>query len=218
PIISMRPDENLVRIVNSNHPADIQQRRQLSPEIVEYIKSRKNIPLNNFNISHLARRIAPYETRGTGLVVSCFKQLMLFDKLRESKYVQADSLVNPMLLVKIGNQDFRPTSEDLKQWRSVFEEAQNDKQFKIFSHDAVAVETVGMGSGIYDVSNDIQQCIKEIYIGLMVPSVLMDGTDTTYANGSVALDALRQRYMQFRNMLSAWLKRKIFAPISHIND
>jgi hypothetical protein len=42
------------------------------------------------------------------------------------------------------------------------------------------------------------------------------GADTTYANGSVALDVLKQRYMQFRNMLSTWLKRKIFAPISKI--
>ena len=44
------------------------------------------------------------------------------------------------------------------------------------------------------------------------------GADTTYANGSVALDVLRQRYMQFRNMLTVWLRRKIFAPISKIND
>jgi hypothetical protein len=42
------------------------------------------------------------------------------------------------------------------------------------------------------------------------------GADTTYANGGVALDVLRQRYMQFRNMMSTWLKRKIFAPISKI--
>ncbi len=67
-------------------------------------------------------------------------------------------------------------------------------------------------------SNDVQQLIKEIYIGLMVPSVIMDGSDTTYATGSVALDVLRQRYMQFRQMMTSWLKRKIFAPISQIND
>jgi hypothetical protein len=46
---------------------------------------------------------------------------------------------------------------------------------------------------------------------------MMDGgSDTTYANGGVALDVLRQRYMQFRNMMSTWLKTKIFAPISKI--
>jgi hypothetical protein len=61
--------------------------------------------------------------------------------------------------------------------------------------------------------------MKELYIGLMVPQVLMDGGgDVTYANGGITLDVLRQRYMQFRNMISTWLRRKIFAPISKIND
>jgi hypothetical protein len=81
----------------------------------------------------------------------------------------------------------------------------------------VTVERVGYGQGIFDISGDITQIIKEIYVGLQVPPVLMDGgADTTYANGGVALDVLRQRYMQFRNMMSQWLKRKIFAPISKI--
>lgn len=218
PIISLRPDENLRRIVMSHHPADLQQQQQLDPAIIEHVKKGENIPLNNFYVSHLARRISPYEIRGTGLIVSCFRSLMLWDKIRESKFAQADNMVNPLTLVKVGSQEFRPTPVDLDAWRNVFEEAQYDKDFKIFTHDAVNVERVGYGQGIYDTSNDITQLIKEIYIGLMVPSVIMDGSDTTYATGSVALDVLRQRYMQFRNMLSAWLKRKIFAPISKLND
>ena len=134
-----------------------------------------------------------------------------------SKYAQADNVINPLTLVKIGSADYRPTFADLEAWREVFESAQYDKDFKIFTHEGVAVERVGYGQGIFDISGDITQIIKEIYVGLQVPPVLMDGgADTTYANGGVALDVLRQRYMQFRNMMSQWLKRKIFAPISKI--
>lgn len=137
-----------------------------------------------------------------------------------SKYAQADNMINPLTLVKVGAdgpEGFHPTFADLDAWRNVFEEAQNDKDFKIFTHAGVSVERVGYGQGIYDISGDITQIIKEIYVGLQVPPVLMDGgADTTYANGGVALDVLRQRYMQFRNMMSTWLKRKIFAPISKI--
>ncbi len=492
PIISLRPDENLKKIVTSNKAIDIQQRQKLNKSIVEHVKRGENIPLSNFYISHIARRIAPYEIRGTGLPVSCFRQLMLFDRLRESKFAQANGMINPLTLVKIGGGtgELKATPEDLEAYRNVFEchdeetevltsdgfkkyqevidyapiigtnqfeaspkrgikiacfdsqteemkfleptqafvnnysgdmyhfktneidlkvtpnhklyvskkkntwekiEAQNlkltnytrfrsqvkwtgqslefvdilghsvsiesylkslgsslsnylaskieqtndkriprwvlnldqkllkilldalvngstiyttskhladdiyelvykcgcvpnmsvkdnenytiewsisnkvdfpqisssllsiekytgkvwcftvptglfitrrngkitiqgnsgqyDKDFKIFTHDAVTVEKIGSASGIYDISGDITQLIKEIYIGLMVPQVLMDGgADTTYANGGVALDVLRQRYMQFRNMLSIWLRRKIFAPISKIND
>lgn len=138
-----------------------------------------------------------------------------------SKFAQADNMINPLTLVKVGGGagDYKPSPIDLDAYRQIFEEAQNDKDFKIFTHDAVTVERVGYNQGIVDISPDITQLIKEIYTGLMVPAVLMDGgSDTTYANGSVALDVLRQRYMQFRNMLTIWLRRKIFAPISKIND
>jgi len=123
PIISLRPDENLRRMVNSNRPADIQQRRQLSKEIVDHVRKGENIPLNNFNISHLARRISPYEIRGTGLIVNSFRQLMLFDKLRESKFAQADNMINPLTLIKIGDvgKGFFPNPSDLQQWREIFE-------------------------------------------------------------------------------------------------
>ncbi len=217
PIIQLRPDENLKKIIFSNRPTDIEQRKQLNQHIIDSVRRGENIPLDNFHVSHLARRISPYEIRGTGLPVCIFRQLMLFDKLRESKYAQSDNMINPLTLVKIGSADYKPTFADLEAWRSVFEEAQYDKDFKIFTHEGVAVERVGWGQGIYDISGDITQLIKEIFIGLFVPPVMMDGgSDTTYANGGVALDVLRQRYMQFRNMMSQWLKTKIFAPISKI--
>jgi hypothetical protein len=216
-MIMVRPDENLKKIIFSNKSSDIEQRKQLNNHIIDSVRRGENIPLDNFNVSHLARRISPYEIRGTGLPVCIFRQLMLFDKLRESKYAQADNMINPLTLVKIGSADYKPTFADLEAWRGVFEEAQYDKDFKIFTHEGVDVTRVGYGQGIFDISGDITQIIKELYVGLQVPPVLMDGgADTTYANGGVAMDVLRQRYMQFRNMMSTWLKRKIFAPISKI--
>jgi len=220
PIISLRPDENLRRICTSNLRSDIEQRQQIDPSIIEYVRRGENIPMDNFYVSHIARKISPYEIRGTGLPVSCFRQLMLFDKLRESKFAQADNMINPLALITIGGggDNYKPTPEDLNQWRELFEEAQYDKDFKVFAHDGVKIEYISKGGGIYDISGDITQLLKEIYIGLLVPQVIMDGgADVTYANGGVALDVLRQRYMQFRNMLTQWLRRKIFAPISRLN-
>lgn len=220
PMIMLRPDENLKRIVNSNRPSDIEQRKQLNQHIVDSVKRGQNIQLDNFSCTHLARKISPYEIRGTGLPVCIFRALILFDKMRESKYAQADNLINPLTLVKIGTdgpEGLHPTHGDLEAWRQIFEQCQYDKDFKIFTHSGVSVERVGAGQGIYDISGDITQLVKEIYVGLQVPSVLMDGgADVSYSNGGIALDVLRQRYMQFRNMMSIFLKRKIFAPISKI--
>lgn len=221
PIISLRPDENLRRICTSNKPSDIQQRQQLEKNIIEHVRRGENIPFSNFFVSHLARRISPYEIRGTSLLVGCFRALMLLDKIRECDFTIADEMITPFTIVKIGGgaDNYKPTPADLEFYREAFEAAHADRNFKLFTHDGVNVERIGYGQGIYDTTSKVQQLMKELYIGLMVPNVIMDGGgDVTYANGGVTLDVLRQRYFQFRNMLSAWLRRKIFAPISKIND
>ena len=220
PEISLRPDPELKRIVLNNDPESVRLRKQLPPDIIKYIKASKNIPLDNFYVSHLARRISPYETRGTSLIVSCFKALMLWDKFRECKYAQADNLINPITLVKLGGSadaEFKVTPADLEAWRQLLEQAQYDKDFKIITHGSVTIERIGAQT-VIDVSNDITQLIKEIYIGLMIPMVLMESGDVTYANGSLSLDVLKQRYIQFQNMLSKWIKKKVFAPIAQLND
>lgn len=219
PILMLIPDANLKRIVTSGKSADIEQRKQLDPYIVECVKKGQNIPLDPLNISMIARKIAPYENRGTGLPVSIFRQLMLFDKIRESHFAQADDMINPLTIFKIGSESFKPTPADLEAYKNIVEQATYDKNYKLFTHEALDVQVIGKGSGILDTSGHITQLIKEIYTGLMVPSVIMDGgSDTTYSNGGVALDVLKQRYMQFRNMLAAWLKRKVFTPIAIMQD
>lgn len=219
PVIMIRPDDNLQEIVNSNKPQHIEQRKNLNQYIIDTIRKGGNIPVDNIQMSYLARRVAPYDVRGTGLPVSVFRQLMLFDKLRESKFAQSDNMINPMTLVKIGGPDYKATVADIEYYRDQWELAQGDKDFKLFTHDNVTVERNGYGQGIYDISGDITQLIKEIYIGLQVPPGLMDGgQDITYANAGVSLDFLRDRYVSFRMMLTRWIKKKIFEPISKIRN
>lgn len=221
PIIMLRPDANLQRICMSNMPSDIEQRKQLNETIISYVRKGQNIPLDNFSTSHLARRISPYDPRGTGLPVSIFRSLMLWDQLKECKMAQSSDMINPMRIVKIGGgaADYRPSPIDLEAWREVWQASQADKNFKIFTHDAVTVETIGANAGIYDTTGDFTQLLKEMYAGLMVPQIVIEGGgDISYANGGISVDVLRQRYMQFRNMMSAWLRRKIFQPIAKLNE
>jgi hypothetical protein len=50
----------------------------------------------------------------------------------------------------------------------------------------------------------------------MVPKSILTQEGATYASASVALDVMRQRYNSFRTMMSNWLEKKIFAPISEV--
>jgi len=219
PVISLRPDKVLQRIVMSNNPADIQLRKQIPTDVLYHVRKGQNIPLDNFNVSHLKLLSSPYDVRGTSVIVSVFKDLMLYDKLREAKYAQADGLVNPITLVKVGGTaegEYHPTPEDIEYWRNIIEEAQYDKDFKIITHAGMAIERVGASGSVLEVGSDIDLIIKNVFWGLMVPQAVVDSESAAYASASIGLEVLRQRYFNFRNMLAKWLVNKIFAPISEI--
>lgn len=219
PVISLRPDEVLRRLVMSNAPADVQLRKQIPQHIIYHVRRGENIPLDNFNVSHLKMLSSPYDVRGTSVIVSAFKDLMLYDKIREAKFAQADDLVNPITLVKVGGTgegEFHPDAEQLEAWRQVIEEAQYDKNFKIITHAGVAIERAGSSGAVLDIAADIELIIKNIMHGLMVPQAVIDTESAVYASASIGLEVLRQRYFNFRNMLAKWLVNKIFAPISDL--
>ena len=98
------------------------------------------------------------------------------------------------------------------------EEAQYDKDFKIVTHDGVAIERVGFSGSVLDISGDIELIMNNLYTGLMVPKALMDQESATYASSSIGLEVLRQRYDIFRNMIKKWLEQKIFAPMCEAQD
>jgi hypothetical protein len=144
---------------------------------------------------------------------------MLYDKIRESKFAQADSMINPITLIKVGGNtdgDYRATQEDLEFFRQIFEEAEYDKNFKLITHAGVDVQRVGFSGQVLDIAGDMELIIKNIYTGLMVPPAVVDTESAVYASASIGLEVLRQRYFNFRNMMSKWLVNKIFAPISEL--
>lgn len=217
-IVSLRPDATLQRLINSTDPGDLAMKSRLPPHIVDYVRRGQNIPLDNFNVSHLKLLSAPYDIRGTSIVVSVYKDLMLLDKIREAKFAQADGMINPLTLVKLGGEEYKPTQADLEAFRQVLEEAQYDKDFKIVTHNGVDITRVGFSGSTLEVQSDLEFIMNNLYNGLMAPKALFDSEGATYASSSVGLEVLRQRYDIFRNMMKKWLERKIFAPICELQD
>lgn len=217
-LISLKPDMALTRLITSSDPNDIAMRSRLPPHIVEYVRKNQNIPLDNFNVSHLKLLSSPYDIRGTSIIVSVYKDLMLLDKIRESKFAQADGMINPITLVKLGGEEYKPTQADLDAFRQVLEEAQYDKDFKIVTHNGVEIQRVGFSGSTLEVQSDLEFIMNNLYNGLMAPKSLFDQEGASYASSSVGLEILRQRYDIFRNMIKKWLERKIFAPICELQD
>lgn len=218
-IMALKPDASLTKIVMGMDPLSMEMKASLPPNVVQHVLKNEPIPLDSFNVSHLKNASSPQDPRGQSIIVSVWKDLVMLDKYRECKLAQANSMVNPLTLIQIGasNSDGNyPRQEELDAWRSVFEAAQYDKDFKIFTHPDVKVTPVGYSGATLDITQDVAQAIDNILTGLMVPKAIMTQEGSPYANASVALDVMRQRYNNFRGMMANWLEKKIFAPISEI--
>jgi hypothetical protein len=116
-----------------------------------------------------------------------------------------DLFPNELLLVKVGDDNYKPTALELENWRSVFEASKNDPDFKIFSHNAVSVvkfelnkdggitivpadslPTVEIGSSaIKDLHEAIDNIEKKVAqsnqtsLDLSSPNGFLDDADTT---------------------------------------
>jgi hypothetical protein len=57
------------------------------------------------------------------------------------KEIDVDDLFpNDLLIVKVGDDNYPPTKKDLEAWRTLFEVAAKDKDFKIFTHNKVSIQ------------------------------------------------------------------------------
>lgn len=90
PVIYLIPDDSLRRIVQGRSQGDARLRAQLPAETVYHVMRGEDIPLSNFNVSHLKMLNSEYDIRGTSLITACYKDLMLYDKIREMQFCLAE--------------------------------------------------------------------------------------------------------------------------------
>jgi len=218
PIISLVPDENLKKVISSNDIVSRTLREQLPFELLAHLQKGEDIPLDNFNVSHIKMLSSPYDTRGISLITSCYRDLLLYDKIREAKITQADNFINPLTLVKLGNENWKPTDDDIRQWQEQVLDSMGDMGYTVVTHGLVEIQKISNSGQTLDMNSDLEMCMKNIMIGLMVPSSLFDQDYGSYANASVGLEVLRDRYRNFQLQLKKWIEKKILEPIAKIQD
>jgi hypothetical protein len=76
--------------------------------------------------------------------------------------------VAPITLIKVKIPNYKPMPADLEKWRDAFMEAQNDPDFKVFTHDVITIET------IYP---DLSECVSEAHKTRKINLVIEESTD-----------------------------------------
>ena len=79
------------------------------------------------------------------------QNLMTPQQAAETGEVQIETLAEKqegecyITLVRVGDENYSPTLKDLENWREVFEAAQNDPDFKIFTHPSIDISIINIG-------------------------------------------------------------------------
>lgn len=219
PIIKLEPDELLKTIATSNNPEDVEIRQEMDPMVIAAVLTQQNIRLDPFSVCQIARKSSPYEPRGTSIVIRCLKDLLYEDKLREAQFAVADGMITPKTIWKLGDPQngFMPNEQELHDFRMLLQAQAHDPLSSIITHYGLSVDYVGYSGRILPIVPEFQFVEDRILTALYTNKALTHGEGPTYANASIAMEALQGRYMAKREKLEEFCRRKIFEKIAMQN-
>jgi hypothetical protein len=90
--LQLRPDEVLRKIATSTNPADEELRRSIPAHVLSCIEKDEYIPLDERYTSHIWCAEDPYDIRGTSMVTSVIRDLLMYDALRDRAEVDIEQL------------------------------------------------------------------------------------------------------------------------------
>jgi hypothetical protein len=103
PIISFLPDEALIDLLSDRSPEAMELRRSLPSEFVSKVLARQPIRLQNSNCSFIARKMNPYDERGTSLASRLWRIWMVEDAVYASSIATYRRNAGPLKIAKLGD-------------------------------------------------------------------------------------------------------------------
>lgn len=220
PIVELRPDQELKKILQSTDPKEAQIRKRIPREILQKLLWGQNIPMREFNMTHLKRTSSPYDLRGTSIVTRLFRLLMYQDKLMEANITIADNHIFPLKIFKLGdpNQKWVPNETHQQALAELLQQAQMDPNFSIIYHYGLQYEIHGYEGHVMKLNAELESMDKIKMLGLGVSQALLTG-ETTYSSANAGLQVLLGTYKAKRDMFeSEWIYPKVFRPVSELNE
>lgn len=214
-VISLKPDADLKKIVNngpnSTETGDLY--KALPSDIIDAVKSSKDIMLPQVQVSHVKRSHNPFNVRGESIIARVLHTLMYEAKLHDAQYTIADRHVTPKEFYMIGEPGDPADQGEINNFRALLDQTYNNPNQSIIWHHALRIQWEGANGRILPFQSEYDQIQKDLLNGLGISEGFVNGSGPTYSNASVALDVLISRYIVFREKMEQWLKNSIFAPI-----
>ena len=132
PVIAMRPDEELINMIQKRSPGY----DRVTPEVRALIAAGKPIRLDNRSVSHIKYGECGYDRYGIGMVRRLFPILSYKTKLMVAQWIVAERLIIPIRIVKVGSDERPAGPADISAVQSQLAQTANDPNLTIVTHHA----------------------------------------------------------------------------------
>lgn len=218
PILTLRPTQDLRRLVQSKDPRYVRLRQKIPPKILAQISSGRNIPLDSLNASHIKRAAFPYDIRGTSILNRLFRILMYEDAVFQGQIQQAQRHALPLRVFKLGDPQtgWMPTPQNQADFAELLAEIEVDPLAALIYSYGLQVEYHGIEGKQLKITQEWDIIERAKLIALGVSKAFLHG-EVTYASANAGLQVLMLRYRTLRDMLlNDWIYKKVFATMAEI--
>jgi hypothetical protein len=194
--------EDLVKMTKEGDSSVL---KLIPAEVVKAVRSgRGNIPLDPKLYTRITRKKQPYERYATPYLERVFEPIMYKQKLRMMDMSTIEGLVNQLVTVTIGNDEYPASDEDLEAISALFQTP--NKAYTVFWNHTLEVK-FHKPEGIETLNNDkYKQVNDDILAGLGVSRVLIDGQGSNFSTAWVSILSLIERLDNTREKVVRWLE------------
>jgi hypothetical protein len=216
----LKPDDDLRKVLSGSSAQSKAIAQSVPADFRESVLSGKPYLLSNSNMIHFANRPAAYVPRGTSIVTSVLKYLLMEDKLLLLLLTNIDRNMTPIKLWKLGDQakGLMPTKRQINDFRTLLLQAQSDPDFNIVTHPFVSADFVTPVGKLEGLMPYFEFIYKRILIGLFASDEFLKGSTSPYATASVSARLVMQRYLAFRTRVENIVRQRIFKPIAYARN
>jgi len=212
-------DIDLRNLITSSDHEDQLILQDIPIDVLEAIQTQKKLLINENNVGYIANKTSEYEPRGTSLVLSCLKDLMYEDRLREAQYVIAGRHILPIEHWSIGESlNWMPTEEDLVDFEQLLQSLGNDPLHSLITPAGYNYAAHGIADKILPLIKEFEFVENRILTAMFTSKAITHGEGPTFSNAAVALEILQSRYDTIRDKTISFVRNKIFTPVAEAND
>lgn len=220
-LIKLKLDDATRKIVEGgpSNPKTGELYNRLPADVIQAVRHGQGLmDLNPVQVSHFKRKGNYFKVRGESMLMRIMHLLAYRDKLRDALYSTADRHITPREVWKVGEPGNPASEEELQALADMVSATYLDPSQAIVWHHALQVDVIGTADKMMPVTQEMDKIEEEMLVGLMLNKGFLDSSYGAYANMSVALDVLINRYLILRQRIERWMRESVWAPICRIHD